>query len=98
MSWARNLSRKIFGPYLGSMPTEQVIKYVNLARMVYFFSMSSIALLVYKSYTTLEEKQAQLERELEPIERPDIIDSDESKWNLEAVRRIFNPAIITFSY
>lgn len=79
MSWTRNLSRKIFGPYLGRMTTEQAIKYANISRMLYFFSMSSIALLVYKGYSTLDEKQKQLEKEQDSSERLDIIDRSESK-------------------
>lgn len=45
--WLRLFSRKIFGKMMGSKPPEKAKKYMDIARMVYFFSASSVAILYY---------------------------------------------------
>lgn len=50
MSWARYYSKKFLGPYLGYMAPETAQKYMNVARMLYFFSTTSIAYLVWDAY------------------------------------------------
>lgn len=45
--WLRLFSRRIFGKMMGSKPPEKAQKYMDIARMVYFFSASSMAILYY---------------------------------------------------
>lgn len=52
MTWVRYFSKKIFGPYLGKMSEDKAQKYMNISRILYFFSATSVAILVWDGYKT----------------------------------------------
>lgn len=56
MTWVRFFSKKIFGPFLPHVPAEKAFKYMALTRMVYFFSASSLLILLLSQRAELEKK------------------------------------------
>lgn len=62
MSFFRKLSRKIFGTYLGNLPTDTVVRYLHVARISYFFSVVTLAGFLYYKIKEFDEKQENVVR------------------------------------
>lgn len=56
MTWIRYYAKKVFGPYMGQVPEEKAWKYMNITRMVYFFSATTLAILLWSQHKELEQK------------------------------------------
>lgn len=82
MTWVRYYSKKIFGPYLGRMDPERAMKYMHVTRMVYFFSASSLGLLLWKAFKEIDPENPEYQKALES-DKPTFIDHSEGKFDLQ---------------
>lgn len=57
MTFIRHYAKKIFGPYMGQIPEERAWRYMGIARMLYFFSASTLGLLLWHQYRDEERNK-----------------------------------------
>lgn len=61
--WLRVVSKKIFGKILGPMPPEKAQKYMDIMRVAYFFSASSLAIALYFTFVKNDALQEGIEED-----------------------------------